>query len=158
MISQSLYPAGKKAVGKYERIAGAKVNFDKSEGLRLRSWRGSDTLPGPFRWSDGPVLILGVWFGPDLLLERNWFEVQAKVNALVGIWLSRRLSFKGRAEACAVYVFPLILYRLAVLRLTKSHRLTLQRSLTRLLWGSRRPIVCRQVCIQRNTQRGSGYA
>ena len=42
----------KKAVGEYERIAGAKFNFDKSEGLRLGAWRGSDTLPGPFRWSD----------------------------------------------------------------------------------------------------------
>ncbi len=55
--------AVKKAVSEYERIAGAKVNFDKSEGLRLGAWRGSDTLPGPFRWSDGPVRILGVWFG-----------------------------------------------------------------------------------------------
>ncbi len=27
----------KKVVGEYERIAGAKVNFDKSEGLRLRA-------------------------------------------------------------------------------------------------------------------------
>ena len=39
----------KKADGEHERIAGAKVNFDKSEGLRLGAWRGSDTLPGPFR-------------------------------------------------------------------------------------------------------------
>ena len=30
----------KKAVGEYERIAGAKVNFDKSEGFRLGAWRG----------------------------------------------------------------------------------------------------------------------
>ena len=52
--------AVKKAVGEYERIAGAKVNFDKSEGLRLGAWRGNDTLPEPFRWSDGPVRILGV--------------------------------------------------------------------------------------------------
>ena len=44
----------KKAVAKYEGIAGAKVNFDKSEGLRLGAWTGSDTLPGPFRWSGGP--------------------------------------------------------------------------------------------------------
>ena len=58
--------AVKKAVSEYERIAGAKVNFDKSEGLRLGAWRGSNTLPGPFRWSDGPVRILGVWFGPGL--------------------------------------------------------------------------------------------
>ena len=63
--------AVKKAVGEYERIAGAKVNFDKSEGLCLGTWRGSDTLPGPFSWSDGPICILGVWFGPDLQLERN---------------------------------------------------------------------------------------
>ena len=83
---------------------------------------GSNTLPGPFCWSDGPIRLLEVWFGPDLQLERNWSEVHAKVNARVGIWLSRRLSLKGRAEACATYVFPLILYRLAVLPLPKAHR------------------------------------
>ena len=125
--------AVKKEVGEYERIAGAKVNFDKSVGMWLGAWRGSDTLPEPFRWSDGPVRILGVWFGPDLQLERNWSEVQAKLDAQVGTWLPRRLSLKGRAEACAVYVFPLILYRMAVLPLPKARRLKLQRSLSSLL-------------------------
>ena len=88
----------KKAVGEYERIAGAKVNFDKSKGLWLGAWRGSDNLPGPFCWSDGPIRILGVWFGPDLQLKRNWSEVQVKVNAQVGIWLSRsrESGFKGQ--------------------------------------------------------------
>ena len=118
--------AVKKAVGEYERIAGAKVNFDKSEGLRLGAWRGSDTFPGPFHWSEGPVRILGLWFGPDLQLEPNWSEVQAKMNAQVGIWLSRRLSLKSRVEACAVYVFLLILYRLAVLPLPKARQLVFQ--------------------------------
>ena len=61
--------AVKKAVGEYEWIAGTKVNFDKSEGLQLGFWRCSDTLPGPFRWSDRTVHILWVWFGPDLKLE-----------------------------------------------------------------------------------------
>ena len=144
--------AVKEAVVEYERIAGAKVNFDKSEG----AWRGSNTLPGPFRWSDGPIRILGVWFGPDVQLERNWSEVHAKVNAQVGIWLSRRLSLKDRTEACAVYIFSLILYRLAVLPLPKARRLALQRSLTRLLWGGARPMVRRQVCIQRTRNGGLG--
>ena len=113
--------AVKKAVGEYERRVGAKVNFDKSEGLRLSAWRGSDTLPGPFHWSNGPVRIIGVWFGSDHRLERNWSEVQAKV----GTWISRRLSLKGRSEACTVHVFPLILYRLAVLPLPEPCRLAL---------------------------------
>ena len=32
-----------KAVGEYERIAGANANFDKSEGLRLGAWRGKQS-------------------------------------------------------------------------------------------------------------------
>ena len=52
--------AVKKAISEYERIAGAKVNFDNSEGLRLGAWRGSETLPGPFHWSDRPICILGL--------------------------------------------------------------------------------------------------
>ena len=146
--------AVKEAVVEYERIAGAKVNFDKSESLQLGAWRASNTLPGPFHWIGGPIRIIGVWFGPDLQLERNWSEVQAKLNAQVGIWLSRRLFLKGRAEACATYVFPLILYRLAVLPLPKARRLALKQSLSRLLWGGARPMVRRQVCIQR-TRNGS---
>ena len=150
--------AVKEAVVEYEWIVGAKVNFDKSEGLRLGAWRGSNAFPGPFRWSGGPIRILGAWFGPDLQLEQNCSEVQAKVNAQVGIWLSRRSSLKGRAEACAVYVFPLILYRLAVHSLPKAHRLALQRSLSRLLWGCARPMVRRQVCIQHTRNGGLGIS
>ena len=148
--------AVKEAVVEYERISGAKVNFDKSESLRLGAWRGSNTLPGPLRWSDGPIRILGVWFGPCLELERNWSEVQAKANAQVGIWLSRRLSLKGSVEACATYVVPLILCRLAVLPLPEARRLALKQSLSRLLWGGARPMVRRQVCTQRTRNGGLG--
>ena len=111
---------------------------------------------GPSAGVTDPSTSSGVWFGPDLQLERNWSEVHAKVNAQVGIWLSRRLSLKSRAEACAAYVFPLILYRLAVLPLPKAHRLELQRSLSRLVWGGARPMVRRQVCIQRTRNGGLG--
>ena len=111
-------------VGEYEWIAGAKGNFDKSEGLRLDAWRGNDTLPGPFHRSDGPVNILGMCFGPDLQLKRNWSEIQAKVDAQVGKWPPMRLLLKRRVDVCAVYVFPLILYRLA-------RQLALQQSLSR---------------------------
>ena len=83
--------AVKKAVSEYERIAGAKVNFDKSEGLRLGAWRGSNTRPGPFRWSVGPVRILGVWFGPDLQLERNW-NTKAPVGSASRFAMSRPSS------------------------------------------------------------------
>ena len=37
----------KKAVARYEQVAEAKVTFDKSKGLWLRTWRG-----GPFHYLD----------------------------------------------------------------------------------------------------------
>ena len=65
-------------------------------------------------------------------------------------------SINGRVEACAVYVFPLILYWLAVLPLPKARWLALQEFLSRLFWGDRRTMVCRQVCIQRMRNGGLG--
>ena len=85
----------KKAVKRYEVVAGTKINFNEIEGLRLGAWRGGVLLSGPFRWSDGPVRIHGVWFGPGLQLERSWLEVRAKVEAQVGIWLRMRLCLKA---------------------------------------------------------------
>ena len=55
-----------------------------------------------------------------------------------------------------MYVFPLVLYRLAVLPLPEERRLALQRSLSRLLWGGARPMIRRQVCIQRTRNGGLG--
>ena len=52
--------AMKKAVAKYEQIAGAKNNFEKSEDLRQDAWKGGFPLSGLFHWSDRPVHILGV--------------------------------------------------------------------------------------------------
>ena len=59
------------------------------------------------------------------------------------------LSLKGWVEVRAVYNFPLILYQLSVLPLTKDHRLALTQSLFKLLSSGWRPIVCRQICYQR---------
>ena len=112
--------AVKKAVTRYEEISAVKIYFEKSEGLRLGAWTCGVPLPGFFRWSGGPVCILGVWFGPGLQLERKWSEVQEKIEAQVDTWVRRRLSLKDRAVVCAVYISPLILYRLSVLPLPES--------------------------------------
>ena len=148
--------AVKEALARYEFVTGAKINCEKSEGVRLGLWRSASPLPGPFSLGNGPIKILGVWFGPDLQIEKNWSEVQTKVETRIREWFRRRLSLKGRAEACATYIFPLILYRLAVLPLPAARLLALERALYRFLWKGRRPMVRRQVCSQRPCNGGIG--
>ena len=55
-----------------------------------------------------------------------------------------------------MYVFPLILYRLAVIPLPKRRRLALKQPLSRLLWRGGGSMVRRQVCIQRTRNEGLG--
>ena len=74
--------AVKKAVAEYERIAEAKVHFDKCEGLRLDVRRGNDTLLESFRWTEGPVHVLGGRFGPT----SDWSEICWKYRL---IWMIR---------------------------------------------------------------------
>ena len=57
----------KKAVGEYERIAGAKVNFDESEGLRLGAWwRVAIPLRGRSAGVTEPSASLECGSGPEI--------------------------------------------------------------------------------------------
>ena len=71
-----------------------------------RFWVGllGGVLLGPFSWTDGPCKIFGVWFTPDLQLEKNWSEVLEKVMATTELWSRKRFSLKGRAKVCIVLV------------------------------------------------------
>ena len=129
-----------KEIGRYEAVTGAKINREKSVGLRLGSWKGC-ALPGPFIWKDGPCKILGVWFGPDLQLEKNWSEVLNKVVAATELWLCRRLSLKGRAEVCSSHIYSLAVYRLSVLPIPPTILFKLERILFQFLWAKRHPLV-----------------
>ena len=74
-VSRSLdIKAVKEAVVEYERIAGAKVNFNKSEGLRLGAWRGSNTLQVPSAGVTDPSASSGCGSGPT----SNWSEIGRK--------------------------------------------------------------------------------
>ena len=102
-----------KEIGRYEAVTGAKINREKSVGLRLGSWKGW-ALPGPFIWKDGPRKILGFWFGPDLHLEKNWSEVLEKVVTATELWLRRQLSLEGQAEVYCSHIYFLVVYMICL--------------------------------------------
>ena len=123
--------------------------------MRLGSWKGC-ALPGPFIWKDGPCKILGVWFGPDLQLEKNWSEVLNKIVAATELWLRRRLSLKGRAEVCNSHIYSLAVYRLSVLPIPATILFKLERILFQFLWAKRHPLLRREICYLHPSEGGLG--
>ena len=136
-------------------MTGAKINREKSVGLRLGSLKGC-ALPDPFIWKDGPCKILGVWFGPDLQLEKNWSEVLEKVVAATELWLRRRLSLKGRAEVCYSHIYSLVVYRLSVLPIPPTILFKLERILFQFIWAKRFSLVQREICYLHPSEGGLG--
>ena len=128
---------------------------------------------GELKWIKNRILLSFI-AGPKIQARRHLLTNQIRISTnlfwsldiflLISFWAGfsrmllfrRRLFLKSRAEVCAVYIFPLIFYRLSVLPLPKNHRLALQRPLSKLLWGDGRPMVRRQVCCQRPWNGGLG--
>ena len=140
-----------KEIGRYEAVTGAKINREKSVGLRLGSWKGC-ALPGPFIWKDGPCKILG----PDLQLEKNWSEVLEKVVTATELWLRRRLSLKGRAEVCCLHIYSLVVYRLSVLPIPCTILFKLERILFQFVWAKRFPLMRWEICYLHLSEGGLG--
>ncbi len=142
----------------YEAATGATINPDKSVGLRLGTWRGksmpSDSVVGC--WTDRPVKLLGVWFGPDLQLDKNWDEVTSRVASLTQKWAERKLSLKGWAEVANTYIASIIIYRLTVVPCPSPRLTRLERLLFRFLWKGRVPLVRRSICCQHPLKGGLG--
>ena len=144
-----------KEIGRYEAVAGAEVNREKSIGLQLGSWKGR-ALPGPFIWKDGPCKILGVWFGPDLQLKKNWSEVLEKVVAATELQLRRQLSLKGRTEVCCSHIYLLVVYRLSVLPIPCTILFKLERILFQFIWTKSFPLVRWEICYLHPSEGGLG--
>ena len=81
---------------RYEKVSAAKINLNKGEGIQLGAFRGLFPFLGPFRWSDGLIRVLGMWFVTYLLLDRYWSSVEVKIDVEMRNWTRRRLSLKGR--------------------------------------------------------------
>ena len=98
-----------KEIGSYGVVTGAMIEREKSVGFRLGLWKGFAFL-GPFIWRDDSCKILGVWFGANLQLEKNWLEVLEKVVAATELWLCWGFSLRGRTEVCSLHIYPLVVY------------------------------------------------
>lgn len=62
-----------KAIKVYKTMSGAKINLEKSVGLQLDTWKSKSMLSDSVvvRLIEGTIKFLGVWFGLDLLIEKD---------------------------------------------------------------------------------------
>ncbi|PIK40432.1 hypothetical protein BSL78_22715 [Apostichopus japonicus] len=85
----------------FERATGAKLNPEKTKGLRLGSWRYRD-LPFGASWSDQNIKINGIWFGYDAPCDVTWNERAEVFESRLETFGTRWLSILGKVTVLIV--------------------------------------------------------
>ena len=125
-------------------FSGLKVNYDKTEVLRIGSLKYSDaqyTSGLPLVWSDPcPIKILGIqWFADEnLTMESNFKETLTKAQNILSVWSKRSLSLIGKILIVNTLIFPLFNYRLAIIRTpTKQQLAAFKAMVVDFLWDGK---------------------
>lgn len=104
----------------FEDFTGLKINYDKTEILRIGSLFKTDAKfysDLPLKWSDGPVSILGIKVHPKYLesVRINYDELLLKVENLFKIWNTRSLTPIGKILVVNTLCNSQFVYRLQCL-------------------------------------------
>ncbi len=110
----------KQTFDKFEIVSGLKVNYDKTEILRIGPIQGLHCVLCPdinMKWTNGPIPLLGIDICPNLeqLLEINYSNVIKKIRSSADLWKRRKLTLYGKVVIIKTFLLSQIIYKASVL-------------------------------------------
>ena len=142
-----------KELSLFEQFAGLKVNYDKTEVMRIGSLKDSKAQfysDFSLHWSEGPVTILGILVDPDAvkMAKVNYEQLLTKIETVTKIWSKRSLTLLGRILIVNTLIIPTLTYRLQVLKSpTKEILVKYRKTVQEFLWqGKRAKIAYNKLC------------
>ncbi len=95
----------------YEQATEAKVNYKKTKGLWVGSWKGRRTSPIPsIRWTSGDLKNLGIYFGNENPALRTFEEIVPKFQKRLSYWKQFSLSKLGKATVAEMFLASKLVY------------------------------------------------
>ena len=111
----------------YSNICGLKINFDKTEVMRIGSIKHSsciiETQP-MLKWTKNQVKILGINLTAELpeVVQANIYPALEKIQNIIKIWSRRKLTLFGKITVIRSLLESQLVYKLSVLP-NPSHQL-----------------------------------
>ena len=104
----------------FELLSGLKVNYDKTEILRIGSLKNSDAklyTQRKLSWTNNPSVLLGISLGTDLAetSKKNYEQMIIKIQNIVKLWQTRQITLLGRITIIKVLLLSQLIYRFSVL-------------------------------------------
>ena len=103
----------------YERATGAKVNYDKTQGLWLGKWRNRKDDPfeefyendaHKIRWTSGNVKHLGIYVGNDDPVTQTFQEIIPKMIRRLNFWKPLKLPILAKCRVIEIFLASKLFY------------------------------------------------
>ena len=144
----------------YSNISGLKINFDKTEVMRIGSIKHSSCIiktQPMLKWTQDVVKILGISLttDPSEVLCHNIYPAFEKIQNIIKIWSSRKLTLFGKITVIKSLLESQLLYKLSVLP-TPSCQLMKQidQTLFNFLWDNKPHRITKQMAIEPRSSGG----
>lgn len=107
-------------VRKYCSFTGMHVNLNKSEILRIGSWRYSHRVIDvgfKLKWNSDCIKVLGILVTPHSTdtCTVNYKEILSKIKSRLALWKDRSLSTLGKIQICNALASSLAVYKFMAL-------------------------------------------
>ena len=87
----------------YEEATGAKVNYSKTKGLWVGTWKNRTDQPINIEWTSKNVKALGVYFGNESPEKQTFHDILTKIKKSLNYWKQFRLSLFAKARVIEIF-------------------------------------------------------
>ena len=147
-------------LNRFQTISGLKVNYDKTEILRIGSMRNSQAkfyTQRQVKWTTEPVRCLGTKLSAKRseIVENNFESEIKKIENLIKIWEKRNITPIGKIIVMKLLLISQLVYRFSVLPSPPLNILKhLDNLLYNFLWNNKKHFVEKSVIIGNMTEGG----
>ena len=147
----------------FQKNAGLKINYNKTDILRLGSLRNSEAklyTQKSLNWTNNPLLILGISITQSVknLCECNFPQLLVKMQNIVDIWKMRDLTLYGKVLISKSLLISQLIYKLSILPDPGIDYMKEVNSLiSKYVWGNKPPRLAKNILMQPLDKGGMKY-
>ena len=135
----------------FSGMSGLEINKSKTEALWLGKWKDRKDKPLGFKWSENPILALGVYFSYDKVKSDkcNFEEKLDKLEKALNIWRSRDLTIPGGINIVKSLALSKLIHVASVLPIPEGFAQKVNTLIYNFIWKDKPPKIKKSTCINR---------
>ncbi len=144
-------------VSEFTKMAGPKLNMEKTEGILIGSLRDNNYVHGNIIFNANPVKCLGIYIGNDVKKceEMNWDKILVDFKNLLESWKKRKLTLYGKVQVVNSLAVSKLIYNFSTLCVPEHIIKNIQSNIYNFIW-KKNDRIKRQTIIGKKKQGGIG--